>query len=201
MKVLHPLEFWMLKCIPAGTYLKHWHLPLCANSHSETMLQLRFSPWRIPAMESRFPPCCLLLPVFCSPAGLAGVGDHAGWKWEWAGCDCLPPEVRRNDCIGFLFKNQKSLSEPAEMTAVTARGHHMFAQAELCGNVTLKDEARRMKFAWEVSVNFFGSSLFGERPKKLWCKDLLYSSFHRELHHHFNFPTSDWKEATCDFYP
>lgn len=54
--------------------------------------------------ESRFPPFSLLLPAFCFPVGLASVGDHPGWKWEWAGCDRLPPEVRRNNCIKFPFK-------------------------------------------------------------------------------------------------
>lgn len=78
---------------------------LCAGSQSWCLtnaaepLQLCFSPLRSPAMDFKFPPCRLLLPVFCFPAGLASVGDHPGWKWEWASSDCLPPEVRRNDCI------------------------------------------------------------------------------------------------------
>lgn len=55
----------------------------------------------------------------------------------------------------------------AELSGVTAGGHHMFAQVGLCGNVMLKDEAQRMKFACEVSVNFLTAVYPGrtKRPK------------------------------------
>lgn len=53
-----------------------------------------------------------------------------------------------------MSKNKKSLSDTTELSAVTPRGQHMFAQVGLIGNVMLKDEAQRMKFASEVSMNF-----------------------------------------------
>lgn len=158
---------WGFEYLGAPLSQRNWHHFLCAGSQSLCLtnaaepLQLCFSPLRSPAMDSKFPPCCLLLPVFCFPAGLASVGDHPGWKWEWAGSDCLPPEVGRNDCIKV----------PESKIAVRCGGavsRYCLGIPYVCTSgthVMLKDEAQRMKFAWEVSLNFL-TAVYPARTKR-----------------------------------
>lgn len=83
-------------------------------SHGTVNLLSPRSPLRT-AVSSRFPSCCLPLPVFCFPAGLASVGDHPGWKWKRAGSDCLPPEVRRNKCIKATDRRPWLLGDAARV--------------------------------------------------------------------------------------
>lgn len=56
-------------------------------------------------------------------------------------------QLRQDSRLKSHAQKKSPCEDSAELTAVTAQGHHMFAQLGFCRNVMLKDEAQRIKFA------------------------------------------------------
>ena len=66
-----------------------------ASCESYSLLLLYFSPLKGYGVSN--PLFTVAFILLFPPAGLASVGDHTGWKWEWAGSDCFSSKVMRKN--------------------------------------------------------------------------------------------------------
>lgn len=164
----HNLAFYMLKCTEAPLWCEKkalvslcW-IPVIVHDRQLWATVAVFQPLENTGYVVQL--STLLFTCILFPCRLGKCWGPPRLKMKTSRQRLSPSRGREKQLHQSPILNQKSLSNVAELSAVTAQGHHMFAQTGLCGNVTVKDEAQHAKFAWKVSVNFL-TAVYSARTK------------------------------------